>query len=160
MTKHDRQILWRAYEGLSPPHKTALRLTALIGDQIPRGTFVQALAATRSRAPDGKSWSGRSVQELFEHLRAQGLLGENFACRRPPSATRLPWTLPRASKAPSSIPALTRALPRSDRERPKSFPYLYHRYALAEDRDLLRRVRIAVYANDDAEFVRLCELFH
>ena len=57
------------------------------------------------------------------------------------------------------IQALTRALPRSDREQPKTFPYIYHRYALAEDRDLLRRVRITVYANDEAEFVRLRELF-
>jgi hypothetical protein len=54
MTKHDRQMLWRSYESLQAYQKTAMRLLALIGDQIPRGTFVQALAASRTRAPDGK----------------------------------------------------------------------------------------------------------
>jgi hypothetical protein len=158
MTKHDRQILWRAYEGLSPHHKTALHLTALIGDQVPRGTFVQALAATRSRTPDGKAWSGRSVHELFEDLRALGVLERDLTCA---AAVRHQIAVDAAEGDQGAllIRALIRTLPRSDRERPNIFPYLYHRHALAEDRDLLRRVRLAVYANDDAEFVRLRELF-
>ena len=74
MTKHDRQMLWRSYESLLPYQKTAMRLLALVGDQIPRGIFVQALAVSRTRAPDGKSWSNRRAEALLLALRAQGLL--------------------------------------------------------------------------------------
>src|ERR1700730_11080082 len=146
MTKHDRQMLWRIYQGLLPHQKTALRLTGLVVDQIPRGTFVQALAATRSRAPDGKAWSGRSVQELLEALRAQGLLESDLTCA---AAIRHQIAADAAvgEQGALLIRALARALPHSDHERPNTFPYLYHRYELADDRDLLRRVRIAGYAN-------------
>ena len=80
MTKHDRQMLWRTYESLLPYQKTAMRLLALIGDRIPLGTFVQALAASRTRAPDGKSWSNRSAEALLLALHAQGLVEKDLTC--------------------------------------------------------------------------------
>ena len=52
MTKHDPQVVWRIYEGLPPHEKVAMRLKALIGDAVARTTFVEVLAATRTRSPD------------------------------------------------------------------------------------------------------------
>jgi hypothetical protein len=55
--------------------------------------------------------------------------------------------------------ALARSLPRSEREKPPSWS-VYYRTDLDEDRDLFRRLRLSIYANDEAEFVRLSKLFH
>jgi superfamily II DNA or RNA helicase len=158
MTKHDRQMLWRTYQTLLPHQKTIMRLSAVIGDDIQRGTFVQILAASRSRAPDGKAWSGRSADELRAGLRAQGLLEKDLTCA---ASIRHQIARDAAEGEQSSVllHALDRALPRSDHEKRNDFFYLYHRHPLTEDRDLFRRVRIAVYANDQAEFVRLCAIF-
>ena len=156
MTKHDPQVVWRIYADLPPHEKVAMRLKALIGDAIARATFVEVLAATRTRSPDRRPWSARNVQALLETLRARGLLEDDFACA---AALRHRIAVEAAEGEQRVIltGALGQTLPRSDREQPKIY-YSYHRPALADDHDLFRRVRLAIYANDEAEFVRLCRL--
>ncbi|HEY7246080.1 MAG TPA: DEAD/DEAH box helicase [Xanthobacteraceae bacterium] len=158
MTKHDRLMLWRSYEGLLPYQKTAMRLLALIGDQVPRGTFVQALAAARTRAPDGKGWSNRSAEALLQELRAQGLLERDLSCV---ASLRHQIAVDAAEGEQAAIlaSALARALPRSDYEKPNVSLCLYHHYPLARDRDLLRSIHLAVYTNDAAEFARLRQIY-
>jgi len=158
MTKHDRQILWRTYDSLLPYQKTAMRLLALIGDQVPRGTFVQALAAARTRAPDGKVWSNRSAEALLQALRAQGLLERDLA-RVASIGHQVAVDAAEGEQAPLILNALARALPRSDRERPENFSWYYHQYELADDRNLFRKVRLAAYANAADEFTRLRQIF-
>jgi superfamily II DNA or RNA helicase len=158
MTKHDRQMLWRSYESLLPYQKTAMRLLALVGDQIPRGIFVQALAASRTRAPDGKSWSNRSAEALLLALRAQGLLEKDLTCVAS-IAHQVALDAAESEHGPLIVGALARVLPRSHRERPDNFFWNYHSYELANDRDLFRKVRLAVYANADDEFTRLRQIF-
>ena len=158
MTKHDRQMLWRTYERLLPYQKTAMRLLALIGDQIPRGTFVQALAASRTRVPDGKSWSNRSAEALLLALRAQGLVDKDLTCVGS-IAHQVALDAAESEQGPLIVGALARVLPRSHRERPDNFFWNYHSYELVNDRDLFRKVRLAVYANADDEFTRLRQIF-
>jgi hypothetical protein len=108
------------------------------------------------RSPDRRPWSARNVQALLETLRARGLLEDDFACA---AALRHQIAVEAAEGEQRVIltGALGQTLPRGDREQPKIY-YFYHRYALADNRDLFRRVRLAIYANDEAEFVRLRRL--
>jgi hypothetical protein len=59
MTRHDPQLLWRTYESLPTLQKAAIGIRALIGDPIEKSTFVQALAASRVRSPEGKPWTAQ-----------------------------------------------------------------------------------------------------
>jgi hypothetical protein len=157
MTHHEPQLLWRTYETLPPQQKTAIRIVALIGDAIQRSAFVQVLAATRMRTGNGKAWSGRSAQELLDALRGRGLLEPDFTCIAA-IRHRVAVDAAEGDQSADLLHGLARSLPRSDREQPKS-PFVYYRTKLSEDGDLFRRVRLAIYANDQAEFVRLSKLF-
>ena len=42
--------------------------------------FLDCLARSGLRAPDGKAWSSRSVNAVLEELPGQGLLTEDLAC--------------------------------------------------------------------------------
>ena len=157
MTRHDPHLLWRTYESLPSLQKAAIRIRALIGDPIQKNTFVQALAASRIRSLDGKAWSGRSAQELLNRLRDRGLLEPDFTCVAA-IRHRIAVDAAEGDQSTDLLHGLARSLPRSDRDQPKS-PFAYYRTKLSEDGDLFRRVRLAIYANDQAEFVRLSKLF-
>jgi superfamily II DNA or RNA helicase len=160
MTQHDRGMLWRTYEGLSPQQKLVIRLSALIGGDIPRGTFVQVMAASRSRAPDGKAWSGRSLEEQLQALRSRGLVDRDLTCVQGVRHA-IAREAAEGEHAPVLGNALVRGLPHSDYERTEKYysAFDYHRHELADDADLLRRIRIAVYFNDLGEFIRLRQIF-
>jgi hypothetical protein len=106
----------------------------------------------------GKSWSNRSAEAMLLALRAQGLLEKDLTCIAS-IAHQVALDAAESEQGPLIVGALARVLPRSHRERPDNFFWNYHSYELANDRDLFRKVRLAVYANADNEFTRLRQIF-
>ena len=62
----DPSTLWSRYQHLSSPEKTVLRLKALIGGPTTKTLFAAAMAATNTRAPDGKAWSLKALNPLLD----------------------------------------------------------------------------------------------
>src|SRR3954452_20645248 len=78
MPAADPSTLWSRYQPLLSPEKTVLRLKALIGGPTTKTLFATAMAATTTRAPDGKAWSLKALNPLLDDLKATKLLDENF----------------------------------------------------------------------------------
>ncbi|MBK8211121.1 MAG: hypothetical protein IPK78_15350 [Rhodospirillales bacterium] len=57
-----------------------MRLKALIRSATNKTAFVAALVATRRRAADAKPWTVKSVNEVLDELRKEGLLDDVFTC--------------------------------------------------------------------------------
>ena len=137
--------LWHRYAHLPAGSKQVLRLKSLVFLPTNKTVFLDCLARSGLRAPDGKAWSSRSVNVVLEELLAQRLLTEDLAC--------LPTLLhPVAVDAAAStagevlVAAVLRAFPAR-----RSMSY----YLSGEqvDCDAVRRlIRLAVYANDAAGF--------
>ncbi len=107
--------------------------------------FLDCLARSGLRAPDGKAWSSRSVNVVLEELLGQGLLTEDLAC---PPALLHPVAVDAAASADGEllVAAVLRAFPA---RRSMS----YHSSGEQIDCDAVRRlIRLAIYANDAAGF--------
>ena len=67
MPAADPSTLWSRYQHLLSPEKTVLRLKALIGGPTTKTLFAAAMAATTTRAPDGKAWSLKALNRAGQH---------------------------------------------------------------------------------------------
>lgn len=65
---------------LPPTERTILRLKALMGPATNKADFLAALVAAGSRAPDGKAWSHKLLNDVLNRLMSQGLLKEDLSC--------------------------------------------------------------------------------
>jgi superfamily II DNA or RNA helicase len=157
MTTHDPQLLLRSYQSLLTHQKAAMGLCALVGDAIPKDMLARALTMARIRSPDDKAWNGRSAGELLNALAKRGLLDRDSGCTGA-IRHRVAVDAAEGEQRVALTDALARTLPQSERDQPPVF-YGYYRYRLADDRDLFRRIRLAIYANDEAAFVRFRNLF-
>ena len=73
MPAADPSTLWSRYQHLPSPEKTVLRLKALIGGPTTKTLFAAAMAATNTRAPDGKAWSLKALNPLLDDFKAKKL---------------------------------------------------------------------------------------
>ncbi|MBV1796455.1 hypothetical protein [Siccirubricoccus sp. G192] len=110
-----------------------------------KGAFLGCLTTTGIRAPDGKAWTARTLNPELDELARQGLLTEDLSCvpelLHPVAVDAMasPEGAMLADAARKAFPAQTRS------------PYQYS-YSMQADPDALRRFRLAIYTNDDAEF--------
>ena len=150
MPAADPSTLWSRYQHLPSPEKTVLRLKALIGGPTTKTLFAAAMATTNTRAPDGKAWSLKALNPLLDDLKAKKLLDENFACM----AGLLHPVAADAADSPEGamlVQAVRSTFPPDGRRS-------YYSYSMQDDQDALRSLRLAIYASDEAEFVRLLDL--
>ena len=125
--------------------KLVLRLKSLVFLPTGKSIFLECLTRSGLRAPDGRPWSSRSVNEVLDGLAHQGLLTENLAC--PPALLDLVAVDAAASEDGEALVATVR----------RTFPAqrIIGYYSSAQKLDceaLQRLIRLAIYANDAAEF--------
>ncbi len=72
--------LWDRYARVLAGPKLVLRLKSLVFLPTSKTAFVDCLARSGLRAPDGRAWSPRSVNVVLEELLGEGLLTEDLAC--------------------------------------------------------------------------------
>ena len=145
--------LWHRYAHLPAGSKQVLRLKSLVFLPTNKTVFLDCLARSGLRAPDGKAWSSRSVNVVLEELLGQGLLTEDLAC--PPTLLH-PVAVDAAASTDGEVlvAAVVRAFPAR-----RSMSY----YLSGEqvDCDAVRRlIRLAIYANDAAGFSTNWDLHH
>ena len=145
--------LWHRYAQLPAGSKQVLRLKSLVFLPTNKTVFLDCLARSGLRAPDGKAWSSRSVNVVLEELLGQGLLTEDLAC--PPTLLH-PVAVDAAASTDGEVlvAAVVRAFPAR-----RSMSY----YLSGEqvDCDAVRRlIRLAIYANDAAGFSTNWDLHH
>jgi superfamily II DNA or RNA helicase len=148
----DPSLLLSRYAGLSTTEKTVLRLKALIGPATNKTQFAMAMKATGTRAPDGKSWSIPTLNPVLETLRVKGLLDDNLACIE----TLLHPVAADAADSPEG-PALIDAVQAMPAAMGRDY---YYSYTMQTDADALRHLRLAIYGNDEAEYVRLINQYN
>ncbi len=137
--------LWDRYVRLLAGPKLVLRLKSLVFLPTGKTAFVDCLARSGLRAPDGRAWSSRSANAVLEELLGEGLLTEGLAC---PAALLHPVAVDAAASADGErlVAAVRQAFPAR-----RSLSY----YSSVEqlDCDAVRRlIRLAIYADDAAGF--------
>lgn len=137
--------LWHRYVCLPAGSKLFLHLKSLVFLPTNKTVFLDCLARSGLRAPDGKAWSSRSVNVVLDELLRQGLLTEELAC---PPALLHPVAVDAVAAADGEllVAAVRRAFPVRQ-------TMSYYSSRQQHDCDALRRlIRLAVYANDAAGF--------
>jgi hypothetical protein len=144
--------LLERYARLPPGPKLVLRLKSLVFLPAGKTEFLECLTRGGLRMPDGKAWSSRSVNVALEQLLGQKLLTENLAC---PAALLHPVAVDAAASGDAEmlVAAVRRLFPARR-------SVTYYSVARTIDRDALHRTfRLAIYANDGAEFTTSRDLF-
>lgn len=137
--------LWDRYARLAPGPSQVLRLKSLVWLPTGKTEFLACLTRSGLSSPRGGLWSGRAVNDALDELRRQGLLTEDLAC--PPALLHPASSDAAASDEAEVLIATVRRVFPVRQQLP------YYSYAHSSDRDALRRViRLAIYANDAAEF--------
>ncbi len=142
---------WDRYARLPAGPKLVLRLKSLVFLPTSKTVFLDCLAASGLRMPDGKAWSPRSVNLVLEGLLGEGLLTEELACL---PALLHPVAVDAVAAADGGrlVAAVRQAFPAR-----RTLSY----YSSSEqlDCDAVRRlIRLAVYADDAAGFTANLDL--
>ena len=151
-TRPSSTDLLERYAGLPPGPKLVLRLKSLIFLPTGKTEFLECLTRGALRMPDGKAWSSRFVNAALDELLGQKLLTETLGC---PAALLHPVAVDAAASGDAEL--LVAAVQRSF---PARRSVTYYAVARPIDRDALQRmIRLAIYANDGAEFTTNRDLF-
>lgn len=151
--------LWRAYEALPPHEKEIVRLRALIGRPVARAAFLTAARAAEAKDANGRAWSAARLDQLCAAPHMRKLLCDRDGCV---SQILHDATVEAAAGEDGAkrLEAVAPALPRSIRE--KKILNYFDRLgapAVADDFDLSRRLRFTLYADDEAGFARLRDIY-
>jgi hypothetical protein len=153
------QNLWRLYEALPHHDKTIMRLNALVGPVIGKSPFLDVIRLSGIRPPGPRGWSFALLNTHLDALQHKRLLDRTFACA-PEVLHIIAADAAICDDAERLLKSVKDTIPHSSREHRTPYSSYYHRVSLPDDIDLLRRVRLAVYANDEAEFIRLRDIIH
>jgi superfamily II DNA or RNA helicase len=144
--------LWDRYSRLPAGPKLLVRLKSLIFAATTKNEFIDCLRATGLRAPDDKMWQPQAVSAMLDNLLGQGLVTVNFACS--PALLHLVAVDATASEDAATLAAAIR----------KVFPaqglssYYYASYQATARDSMYRLIRLAIYTNDQANFIANREL--
>lgn len=132
-----------------------MRLKALIEPMVGKGAFFDVVRLSGLSRPGGKAYTHALLNEQLQSLQKKRLLDEALACV-PEMLHAVAVDAAGAKGGEDLFKAAKTTLPRSPRENPSTPSYSYqYKPPLQNDIDLFRRLRLAVYANDEAEFIRL-----
>ena len=147
---------WQLYLALPHAEKMLMQVKALLGHAVNKTVSYNAVRQAGLRLPDGRAYSTALLNEQLQALQRKGLLDGTLDC--------IPEIMhPVAAGAGQSeggtdlISAVKAAIPKSERE-DGGRPYYWRYPPLSQDIALFRHLRLSVYANDEAEFGRLCRL--
>ncbi|MGI4793342.1 MAG: hypothetical protein ACRYG8_04515, partial [Janthinobacterium lividum] len=144
--------LLAAYAGLSAGPKLILRLKSLLFLPTGKTVFLQCLTRSGLRAPDGRAWSSQTLNAVLDELLRQKLLTEELACS---PALLHPVAVDTIAAEGGS--RLAEAARKADTITGGPSSYTYRQQS---DTDVLRRqIRLAVYTNNEKEFVAKRDLY-
>jgi superfamily II DNA or RNA helicase len=156
VSRRSGDYLWQLYQALPQEYKMLVRLKALIEPTIGKAAFLEVVRKAGLRSPDGKAYASASLNAELHALQRKGLLNDALDC-----ASELIHVVAveacASESAANLIGAIQAAIPKSDREHVGRQAY-YYLPPIHQDFALFRRFRLAIYANDEAEFSRLYKL--
>ncbi|MEJ2124915.1 MAG: SNF2-related protein [Alphaproteobacteria bacterium] len=150
------EYYWQLYQDLPREQKMLMRLKALIDPAINKTALLQAVRAAGLRSPNGKAYTSASFNEQMQTLQCKGLLDNDFHCI-PEIMHAVAVEAGRCEGAAKLIEAAKSVIPKSEREQ-VGRPAYYYLPPISQDISLFRHFRLAIYANDEAEFERLHKL--
>ncbi len=128
----------------------------MIHPAIGKAQFLEVVRRAGLRAKDGKGYISATLSAELQALQLRKLLDGALHCA--PEIMHAVAVEACADKgAAHLIGAVNAAIPKSEREK-EGRPTYYYLPPIDQDVALFRRLRLAVYANDLAEFVRLYKL--
>ena len=148
--------LWRIYQALPHERKALVRLKALIHPAVGKAPFLEVVRRAGLRLKDGRAYIAASLSAELQALQLRKLLDGALECA--PEIMHAVAVEAFADKeAAHLVDAVKAATPKSEREQVNRPSYRYFP-PIDQDFALFRRFRLAIYANDEAEFVRLYKL--
>jgi len=135
---------------LHPADRMMLRLKALIGPPTGKNEFLAIVNAANVTEPNARPWSMPAINGVLNRLVSQGLLDKDLSC---PTTLWHPLAVDAlaAPEGPVWHLVVLDAFPE---------PRRHHGYsAIQSDWTLLRRLRLAIYANDGNSYHRLLESY-
>ena len=139
------------YDQLPAGEAIVMRLKSLIEPPIGKTPFVECLARSDIRPPEGRVWSPQTLNPILDSLRHQGLLTDNLGC----VPALLHEIAVEAMRTPEGV-ALANAARRGASGQQGGFDHLHNPRGMVDM--LSRRMRLAIYANDETEFSADCAL--
>ena len=143
LTLPPRSALLHRYDQLPLGQKTILRLKSLLLPAASPAEFVECLKATGVRTPSGKAWTSVLVSAMQDELRRAGFLTQQGAC--------LPEVVHDIAIETTTSPeasALAAAIRRVFASQVTTY------YGVTSRPEVLGRlIRLAIYLNDEAEFI-------
>ncbi len=143
--------LWARYSRVGAAHQTVMQLKALLWLPGTKTAFLSCLTRTGLRAPDGRAWASGSLNQVLDDLIAQTLLTDDFAC--PPALLHAvaveAIASPHGTRLCEAVRACFPARPR---------PAYYGSHEGLDAEAAHRLLRLAVYANDEADFIAARDL--
>ena len=146
--------LWPLYQALPHEQKTIMRLKALIEPAVSKSAFFEIVRLSGLNRPGGKAYTQIMLNEHMRSLQKKRLLNDTLACA-PELLHAIAVDADECTDGAALLKAAKTSLPRSPRDIQHNGYLYYYKPPLNQDFDLFRRLRLAVYANDEAEFIRL-----
>ena len=138
-------VTWERYSRLPPGPKVVLRLKSLVFLPTTKSVFSDILTRSGSKTPEGRAWSSQSINVALELLGREELLTEDLACV-PALLHPVAIDAVAAPDGEQMMAAIRRAFTPS--------LSIYYGSTISNDPvPMIRLARLAVYANDDTNFV-------
>ena len=147
--------LWRVYQALPQERKALVRLKALIHPTIGKAPFLEVVRRAGLRSKDGKAYISITLNAELQGLQLRKVLDDTLNCA--PEIMHAVAADTCADKGAAHLVGAAKATPRSEREQANRPSYRYLP-PIDQDFPLFRHLRLAIYANDLVEFVRLYKL--
>ena len=147
---------WQLYLALPHAEKMLMQVKALLGHTVNKTVSCDAVRRAGLRLPDGRVYSMASINEPLQALQRKGLLDGTLDCI-PEIMHAVAAGVGQSEAGAELISAVKAAIPKSERD-DRQRPYYWRYPPLSQDIWLFRHLRLSVYANDEAEFGRLCRL--
>ena len=147
---------WQLYLALPHAEKLLMQVKALLGHAVNKTVSYNAVRQAGLRLPDGRAYSTALLNEQLQALQRKGLLDGTLDCI-PEIMHAVAAGAGQSEGGTDLISAVKAAIPKSERE-DGARPYYWRYPPLGQDVGLFRHLRLSVYANDEAEFGRLCRL--
>ena len=156
-SRHSAAYLWEQFLALPDGQKALMRLKALMDPPANKSVFQDAVRRAELK-PGGRPRNWATLNTELQSLLRTGLLTADLGC-----AGEILHAVAMDARACADAENLTSAakaaMPKSNRDRTgQSTYYYYNPKPLPQDLDLFRHMRLAIYACDETEFMRLLEL--
>jgi len=141
----ETEAAWGRYTRLAPGPKVVLQLKSLVFLPTTKSMFADILSRSGSKTPEGRAWSSQSINAALDLLGREQLLTEDLSCI-PALLHPVAVDAVAAFGGRPAVSAIRRAFAPSSN-------FYYSPTARNDPAPMIRLARLAVYTNDDAEFI-------